>query len=53
MNGFLCVVEAFGEEEFAKIGERGEEKRVESGVKGTRWDRGLIGDVTEGEFYDV
>jgi len=49
----LGVVEAFVEEEFSEVSERGEEKWVESGVRGTRWGWCFIGNVTEVEFNNV
>lgn len=49
----MCVVEAFVEEEFSEVGERGEEKWVESGVRGTRWGWCFIGNVAEVEFNNM
>ncbi|KAJ1431168.1 protoporphyrinogen oxidase [Sesbania bispinosa] len=52
-NGCLCLVEAFVEEEFAKVVERGEEKRVKGGIRGARWVGGFVRNVAEAEFNDV
>jgi hypothetical protein len=49
----LCIVEAFVEEEFTKVGERGEEKWVESGVRRARWCWCFVGNVAEVEFNNV
>lgn len=47
------MVEAFVEEEFLEVVERGEEERVEGGVVGARWVRGFVGNVAEAEFNNV
>lgn len=46
------MVEAFVEEELAKVFEGSEEKRVESGVGGTRRVWRFVGDEAEAEFDD-
>ena len=47
------VVEAIVEEEFAKVGEGGEEMKVEGGVRGAWRVGGFVGNVAEAELNDV